>query len=99
MFETDSKKILLHKEICDSLTPLYVRKNTDYQDSFAKGIEKRGPSSALDRMGDKLNRAEALLSGATQQVSDESVDDTLIDLANYAIMLLVELRIKRLEKS
>jgi hypothetical protein len=95
MFQTDPLKIQYHQTICDGLTPLYVKKNTDYQDSFAKGIEEYGPSNALGRMSDKLSRAKALLSGAAQQVSDESIDDTLVDLANYTIMLLVELRLKR----
>ena len=45
---------------------------------------------AAIRMGDKLNRYKALIKGR-QQVNDESVRDTLIDLANYAVMTVVEM--------
>lgn len=44
----------------------------------------------LIRLNDKLNRLETLMNGAEQHVSDESVEDTLLDLANYCIMELVE---------
>ena len=43
------------------------------------------------RLGDKLNRFKALTKSGSQQVSDESVRDTLIDLANYAIMTILEM--------
>ena len=45
------------------------------------------------RLEDKLNRLKALTRAGNQQVNDESIDDTLMDLANYAIMTLVERRI------
>lgn len=45
------------------------------------------------RLEDKLNRLKALTRNGNQQVNDESIDDTLMDLANYAIMTLVERRI------
>jgi hypothetical protein len=47
------------------------------------------------RLEDKLNRLKALtIKNQSQQVKDESVEDTLMDLANYAIMTVIELQIK-----
>lgn len=37
-----------------------------------------------------MSRLENLANGAKQQVNDESIDDTLLDLANYALLALVE---------
>lgn len=43
------------------------------------------------RLGDKFNRFKTLSKGSEQKVSDESIRDTLLDLANYAIMTVMEL--------
>lgn len=47
---------------------------------------------------DKLERLKTLLGkGEQAQVTDESIDDTLMDMANYCIMELVERRLERYE--
>ncbi|WP_416389590.1 nucleotide modification associated domain-containing protein [Peptoanaerobacter stomatis] len=46
--------------------------------------------SAVTRISDKTNRLQSLCVNK-QQVKDESIKDTLMDLANYAIMTLIEL--------
>lgn len=51
-----------------------------------------GIISALTRMSDKWNRIKSLAQGAKNDVSDESLEDTLMDLANYCIMTVMELR-------
>mgnify|MGYP000958995088 CR=1 FL=1 len=71
------------------LTELLVRKNHDYGDSFAKQYEKYGLMSALIRMDDKMRRLETLLGGTDAQV-DESIKDTLLDLAGYALLASIE---------
>ena len=43
------------------------------------------------RLSDKLNRVKALTRGDSQQVQDESLRDTLLDLANYAILAVMEM--------
>ena len=86
-----------HAQICAKLNDTYARKNHDYGDSFAQ-LRQRQPNAILVRLFDKYLRLETLLSGATQQVKDESIDDTLVDLANYCIMELVERQIEREEK-
>ena len=82
--------------ICNRLNHIYSTKNHDYGDSFAH-LRKRLPNAILVRLFDKYLRLETLLSGKTAQVNDESVEDTLLDLANYCIMELVE-RQKDVEK-
>lgn len=82
-------KIDIHANLCDEIHSLYAAKNHDYGDSFAKTRELI-PNAILVRLHDKLNRLTILMSGESPQVLDENVNDTLIDLANYAIMELVE---------
>ena len=85
-----NQKVETHIKICESMSNLYERKNHDYGDSFAK-IRKEFDNAILIRIYDKFSRLKTLKSGATQKVSDESIKDTLFDLANYCIMELVEM--------
>ena len=84
--ETQADRI---KHAGTELTELLVRKNHDYGDSFAKQYEKYGLISALIRMDDKMRRLETLLDGKDAQV-DESIKDTLLDLAGYALLASIE---------
>ncbi len=85
-------KTQIHKEICNELNELYQRKNNDYGDSFGQSFKEEGMAMSRIRLGDKFNRFKTLTrNGHHQQVNDESVRDTLIDLANYAIMTIVEM--------
>lgn len=84
------KKVQAHAAICKNMNELYERKNHDYGDSFAK-MRKEFDNAILIRIYDKYSRLKTLKSGATQKVSDESIKDTLFDLANYCIMELVEM--------
>lgn len=84
-------KAEMHKTICDELTALYERKNHDYGDSFGKSYVEYGMAMPCIRLEDKLNRLKSLTRNE-QRVHDESIEDTLMDLANYAIMTLVEMR-------
>lgn len=76
----------LHKAIGIYLAGVYTKKNSDYGDAFGKSIDKHGMKAAIVRMEDKLGRLDALTSGTDQQVFDEKLEDTVLDLANYAIM-------------
>lgn len=81
------------KEIVDQMFDLYHRKNADYGDSFAKSFEKFGMQSTLMRLTDKYNRLESLTTdNNVRLVENESVEDTLLDIANYAIMTLIAMR-------
>ena len=68
----------------------YARKNSDYGDSFHTSVQKYGLIAALTRMSDKWNRLENLMLHGNGQVN-ESVTDTLIDLAAYALMTVMEI--------
>lgn len=81
-----------HKRVCYELNALYNKKNRDYGDSFHESWKDYGITMAAIRLGDKYNRLKNLTSGKTvQNVADETVRDTLLDLANYSIMTLMEL--------
>lgn len=78
----------LHKAICNELNSTYIKKNRDYGDSFKKTRE-RWDVALLVRLSDKFERLCTLVETGTAEV-DETIEDTLLDLANYCIMELVE---------
>ena len=84
-----------HKNICNELHELYLKKNADYGDSFGRGFSEYGMIMPIIRLEDKLSRVKRLSLSSEQNVKDESIRDTLIDLANYAIMTIVELEESR----
>lgn len=79
-----------HKIICNELNNIYKAKNNDYGDSFGETYKKLGIISAVTRITDKANRLQSLCT-KKQLVKDESIKDTLMDLANYAIMTVIEI--------
>ena len=80
-----------HAEICKTLTETYINKDHDYGDSFGETYQDLGIISAVTRMTDKMNRIKGLAKGKTLKVQDEKLEDSVLDLANYSIMLYIEL--------
>lgn len=87
----ENPKVIRHKALCDEINSLYARKNHDYGDSFHQTYLEEGMAMPRIRLSDKLNRFKSLTRQNTRQVEDESIRDTLIDLANYAIMTILEM--------
>ena len=86
-------KVNRFKEITSDMAKTYERKNNDYSDSFGQSIREFGFVAGVVRISDKFNRLKSLLlSGKEQKVNDESVQDTLLDMANYCIMTYMELQ-------
>lgn len=90
-------KIAIHKNLCTKMHDLYERKNADYGDSFSQ-LRTRYPNFVCMRIFDKLNRLETIMQpGYECKVSDETVEDTLMDIANYAVMEIVERQAAKLD--
>lgn len=75
-------------DITTNMAKTYAAKNHDYGNSFEQSCNKFGIIAAIVRMGDKMNRLESL-AVKRAEVKDESIKDTLLDLANYAIMTVM----------
>lgn len=98
---------LVTKEVCDFIDVadeacnLYAAKNHDYGDSFSKGMDTIGSAYGVGRIYDKVNRLITLskLDNIEETaVSNETIEDTLMDLACYSIMLLSYRRAKAKER-
>ena len=84
---TDFEKIL------QKMLETYKAKNADYGNSFDKTLNEFGLVAATVRLSDKMDRIKMLTKNEAK-VLDESIEDTLLDLANYSVMALVWLKNK-----
>lgn len=80
------------REIANSLGDLYTKKNSAYGNSFGDTYKRLGIISAVTRISDKYNRLCNIAINPDIDNLGESLEDTLKDLASYAIMTLIELR-------
>ena len=80
----------LFRGLTKKMADTYEAKNKDYGDSFGISVRKYGKISALARISDKFNRIENLILNGEAKVN-ESLTDTLMDMANYCIMTIIEI--------
>ena len=92
-----NSRIERHMLIVKQLNKVYANKNADYGNSFGETFSKLGIISAVTRISDKYNRLVSLSTKSEEErkVKDESLRDTLLDLANYCIMTVIEMDIER----
>ena len=81
--------------IVGEMTTLYAKKNHDYGNSFDEGCDKIGTGYPLGRLLDKMNRLIACMGKEDEMQVNESIEDTLKDLACYSVMTLSYLRRKK----
>ena len=87
----NERDIQQHKDLIEELHSTFIAKNTDYGNSFHDTFVEFGMISAVCRIMDKTNRLKGLVRTHRNMV-DESMEDTLMDLANYALMTVMEIR-------
>lgn len=99
--------LAFHKEMCDKMHNTTKAKNADYTgnsdspfanfnlcESIGITTTERG---MLVRMSDKISRVLSFLKQGVLQVKDETVEDSLIDMANYCIIMAAYIKSKRNE--
>lgn len=89
-----------YMDIINKLKETFLKKNHDYGSSVKKNYDKfetygknEGLKYVFGRIAEKHDRLENLIYGNhTNQVTDESIEDTLLDMANYAILAAVSIQ-------
>ena len=94
-----------HKKSCEYLIDLTQKKNKDYSGNNDnpffnyESTEKLNVTSTekgfLVRMLDKYNRINSFVEQGVLEVKDEKIEDTLLDLANYSIMMSAYIKHKK----
>ena len=88
-------KVETFSKIVTEMTELYAKKNHDYGNSFDEGCDKIGAGYPLGRLLDKMNRLIACMGKEDDMQINESIEDTLKDLACYSVMTLSYLKRKK----
>jgi hypothetical protein len=84
--------------VLERMADIHEAKNADYGNSFELAADLLGRPVVevlLSRMTDKLARACNLVQRGRAKVADESLADTLLDLANYAALAVVALQCQK----
>ena len=88
-------KVEAFTSIIKEMTELYAKKNHDYGNSFDESCDKIGTGYPLGRLLDKMNRLIACMGKEDEMQINESIEDTLKDLACYSVMTLSYLKRKK----
>lgn len=78
------------KEITDKMFETFKAKNHDYGSSFSNLFKECGMTYAYGHMAEKLERVKSLMKDEAK-VKGEGMKDSLLDLANYAILTVMEI--------
>ena len=80
--------MVLYESIVNQMKDTCIAKNKDYGTSVQDTYEKFGDLAYIIRCTDKWNRINSLMKKGKAEVKDESIDDTILDLANYLLLWL-----------
>ena len=88
----------IHETLCNKSRALMRKKNADY--AGGRGVEPfanftrceamgicKTEAGMLVRMTDKMSRLSSFLESGKFEVADESLEDTTLDIINYAVLL------------
>jgi len=93
-----NENVIQFASLTQRMVELYSRKNRDYGDSFNHSLDEDGLLVSKIRLGDKISRFNQLVKLEQALVTDESIEDTLMDLANYAVMTIQWLERQQAER-
>ena len=79
-----------HKKLCDLMHETYIKKNSDYGNSFSDLYDEYGSIISEIHIREKFNRFKQLRTNESQV--GESIEDTLMDMANYCLLTLLEIK-------
>ena len=87
-----NKQVEKFKSLTSDMIATYSRKNKDYGNSFSRMCGEYGHTYPIIHLDEKLARIKAILLSGDNAVKDETAIDSLIDLACYSLMTIMELQ-------
>ena len=94
-YKTKGTEFDTFESVLDEMKELHAKKDKDYGSAFHKSFEEFGVTSGVVRLNDKMERVKSLVKNGKAEVKDDSLLDSLKDMACYAVMLYVELKNKK----
>lgn len=87
---TIKEEIKAFKAMTEKMYETFKNKRHDYGQSTTELFNEFGPIAMYIKMYDKMSRFKNLMNNLDNYVKDESILDTLLDLANYALITILE---------
>lgn len=84
-------EIEVFEDIVTEMLETYKTKNENYGNSFSEIYAQLGPTAGLVPLFNKVHRAKSLIADENKN-HYESLEDTFLDLACYAVMNLIEIK-------
>ena len=86
------RKELEFKTLTHDMLDTFIKKNSDYGDSTTSTFNEFGLTSYAIRLSDKLNRIKTYCKNRELNIKDENVVDTLLDMANYCLLAIIDIK-------
>lgn len=86
-----NKQVEQFKSLTSDMIATYSRKNKDYGNSFSRMCKEYGHTYPIIHLDEKLARIKSILLSGDNAVKDETAIDSLLDLACYSLMTIMEL--------
>ena len=86
------------KQLTQQMLETFKKKNADYGDSTTQTFEEFGLTSYAIRLNDKLNRIKSFCKKGELEVKDEGIVDSLMDMASYCLLAVVDIKNKEYGK-
>ena len=86
------KKEMEFNKLTHDMLDTFIKKNADYGDSTTSTFNEFGLTSYAIRLSDKLNRIKTYCKNKELNIKDENVVDTLIDMANYCLLAIIDIK-------
>lgn len=87
-----NKQVEQFKSLTSDMIATYSRKNRDYGNSFCRMCREYGHTYPIIHLDEKLARIKSILLTGDNAVKDETAVDSLLDLACYSLMTIMELQ-------
>ena len=87
-----NKQVEQFKALTSDMKATYSHKNKDYGNSFSRMCREYGHTYPIIHLDEKLARIKSILLSGDNAVKDETAMDSLLDLACYSLMTIMELQ-------
>lgn len=87
-----NKQVEQFKALTSEMIATYSRKNRDYGNSFGRMCKEYGHTYPIIHLDEKLARIKSILLSGDNAVKGETAMDSLLDLACYSLMTIMELQ-------
>lgn len=84
-----SQDVMLFNRITGEMQETYIKKNHDYGNAFSEMYDELGINYGYGKIREEVNRIKTLKDNEAQ-VANETLEDALLDCANYCILTLME---------